>query len=216
LTIFGVADAKLQRILSNDTYCTSFFLSSGIHEPELLFTHRLKLGFVHPPRLPGDVNRFFRSRTGRYRCSPDRFLDYFYAFRHRLHRADTNSTATNVTTQTDLSLRDPPTEIGFLGLIVVARPKRCPQWTKRLHIPLTGSRAVTNRHTSEAQSPAPGTSCFEIEWDILEGRERSWGLGFGSFFFVFDCVFCVSVNLPVFWLHNLVLHKPFVRYQNSK
>jgi hypothetical protein len=23
-------------------------------------------------------------------------------------------------------------------------------------------------------------------------------------------------NLPVFWLHNLVLHKPFVRYQNSK
>jgi hypothetical protein len=32
----------------------------------------------------------------------------------------------------------------------------------------------------EVQSPAPGTSCFEIEWDILEGRER--GLGFGSFF----------------------------------
>jgi hypothetical protein len=111
---------------------------------------------------------------------------------------------------------DPPTEIGFLGLIVVARPKRSPQWAKRLHIRLTGSRAVTNRHTSEAQSPAPGTSCFEIEWDILEGRERSWGLGFGSFFFVFGCLFCVSVNLPVFWLHNLVLHKPFVRYQNSK
>jgi hypothetical protein len=79
---------------------------------------------------------------------------------------------------------DPPTQIGFLGLIVVARPKRCPQWAKRLHIRLTGSRAVTNRHTSEAQSPAPGTSCFEIEWDILEGRERSWGLGFGSFFFL--------------------------------
>jgi hypothetical protein len=111
---------------------------------------------------------------------------------------------------------DPPTEIGFLGLIVVARPKRCPQWAKRLHIRLTGSRAVTNRHTSEAQSLAPGTSCFEIEWDILEGRGRSWGLGFGSFFFVFGCLFCVSVNLPVFWLHNLVLHKPFVRYQNSK
>jgi hypothetical protein len=37
-----------------------------------------------------------------------------------------------------------------------------------------------------------------------------------SFFFVFGCLFCVSVNLPVFWLHNLVLHKPFVRYQNSK
>jgi hypothetical protein len=79
-----------------------------IPEPELLFTHRLKLGFVHPPRLPGDVNRFFRSRTGRHRCSPDRFLDHFYAFCHLLHRVDTNSTATNVTTQTDLSLQDPP------------------------------------------------------------------------------------------------------------
>jgi hypothetical protein len=105
---------------------------------------------------------------------------------------------------------DPPTEIGFLGLIVVARPKRRPQWAKRLHIRLTGSRAVTNRHTSDS------TSCFEIEWDILEGQERSWGLGFGSFFFVFGCLFCVSVSLPVFWLHNLVLHKPFVCYQNSK
>jgi hypothetical protein len=83
-------------------------VSFTFHEPELLLTHRLKLGFVHPPRLPGDVNRFFRCRTGRHRCSPDRFLDHFYAFRHRLHRADTNSTATNVTTQTDLSHRDPP------------------------------------------------------------------------------------------------------------
>jgi hypothetical protein len=68
------------------------------HEPELLF------GFVHPPRLPGDVYRFFRSRTGRHR----RFLDHFYAFRHRLYRVDTVFTATNVTTQTDLPLRDPP------------------------------------------------------------------------------------------------------------
>jgi hypothetical protein len=31
-----------------------------------------------------------------------------HAFRHRLHRVDTILTATNVTTQTDLSLRDPP------------------------------------------------------------------------------------------------------------
>jgi hypothetical protein len=29
------------------------------HEPELLFTHRLKLGFVHPPRLPGEVVPMF-------------------------------------------------------------------------------------------------------------------------------------------------------------
>jgi hypothetical protein len=97
----------------------------------------------------------------------------------------------------------------IFGLIVVARPKRCPQWAKRLYIRLTGSRAVTNRHTSEVQSPAPGTSRFEIEWDILEGRERSWELGFGSFFFVFGCLFCVSVVrsrlfVCTFWLHNLV------------
>jgi hypothetical protein len=111
---------------------------------------------------------------------------------------------------------DPPTEVGFLDSSSSLSRKGARNGQSDPHIRLTGSRAVTNRHTSEAQSPAPGTSCFEIEWDILEGRERSWGLGFGSFFFVFGCLFCVSVNLPVFWLHNLVLHKPFVRYQNSK
>jgi hypothetical protein len=42
------------------------------HEPELLFTH--------PPRLPGDVNRIFRSRTGRHRCTPDRSTDLFTRF----------------------------------------------------------------------------------------------------------------------------------------
>jgi hypothetical protein len=47
---------------------------------------------------------------------------------------------------------------------------------------LTGSRAVTNRHTSEAQSPAPGISRFEIGWVILEGQERSWGWVLGLFF----------------------------------
>jgi hypothetical protein len=94
-------------ILTFVIYLIMDFPAVATHEPELLFTHRLKLGFVHPPRLPGDVNRFFRSRAGRHRCSPDRVLDHFYAFRHRLHRVDTNSTATNVTTQTDLSLRDP-------------------------------------------------------------------------------------------------------------
>jgi hypothetical protein len=46
----------------------------------IIFTHRLKLGFIHPPRLPGDVNRFFRSRTGRHRCTPDRFTDLFTRF----------------------------------------------------------------------------------------------------------------------------------------
>jgi hypothetical protein len=57
--------------------------------------------------------------------------------------------------------------------ILMALPRNSS--AKRLHIRLTGSRAVTNRYTSEAQSPAPDTGRFEIEWDILEGRERSWG-----------------------------------------
>jgi hypothetical protein len=51
------------------------------------------------------------------------------------------------------------------------------------------------------------------------GTGKILGVGFWVFlffFFVFGCLFCVSVNLPVFWPHNLVLHKPFVRYQNSK
>jgi hypothetical protein len=94
---------------SNDFYC--YIITR--HEPELLFTHRLKIGFVHPLRVPGDVNRFFRSRTGRYRSLPDHFLDHFYAFRHRLHRIDTIFTATNVTTQTDLSLLDHPQKWDF-------------------------------------------------------------------------------------------------------
>jgi hypothetical protein len=36
-----------------------------------------------------------------------------------------------------------------------------PNGAKQLYIQLTGSRAVTNQYTSEAQSPAPGTSHFE-------------------------------------------------------
>jgi hypothetical protein len=64
---------------------------------------------------------------------------------------------------------------------------------------LTGSRAVTNQHTSEAQSPAPGTSRFEIGWDILEGRERSWGWVLGlSFLCLVVCfvsLLCVAACL---------------------
>jgi hypothetical protein len=56
----------------------------------------------------------------------------------------------------------------------------------QLYIRLIGSRAVTNRYTSEAQSPAPGTSHFERGWDILEGWERPWGW-FWVFLFVFGC-----------------------------
>jgi hypothetical protein len=53
---------------------------------------------------------------------------------------------------------------------------------KQLYIRLTGSRAVTNRYTSEAQSPAPGTSRFGIGWDIFGETGEILGLGFGSFF----------------------------------
>jgi hypothetical protein len=71
---------------------------------------------------------------------------------------------------------------GISGPIVVARPKRCPQWVKRLHIRLAGSRAVTNRHTSEAQSPAPGTSRFEIGGLFWRDGRDLW-VGFWVFLF---------------------------------
>jgi hypothetical protein len=70
---------------------------------------------------------------------------------------------------------DPPHKWESWNHQCTARPKNgaCPG--KAIYIQLIGSRAVTNRHTSEVQSPAPGTCCFEIGWDILEGHERSWG-----------------------------------------
>jgi hypothetical protein len=73
-----------------------------------------------------------------------------------------------------------------------------PNQAKQLYIRLTrltrltGSRAVTNRYTSEAQSPAPGTSHFGIGWDILEGQERSWGWVLGLSFCVW-LFFCFSL-----------------------
>jgi hypothetical protein len=63
---------------------------------------------------------------------------------------------------------------------------------KQLYIRLTGSRAVTNRYTGEAQSPAPGTSHFEIGEDILEGRETPWGWVLGLPFCVW-LFFCFSI-----------------------
>jgi hypothetical protein len=61
---------------------------------------------------------------------------------------------------------------------------------------------------SEAQSPAPGTSRFEIEWDILEGQERSWGWVLGLSFLCSVVCFVSVVRsrlfVCTFWLHNLV------------
>jgi hypothetical protein len=85
-----------------------------------------------------------------------------------------------------------------------------PNRAKRLYIRLTGSRTVTNRYTSEAQSPAPGTSHFGIGWDILEGQERSWGLVLGLSFCVWSFCFsifvmCSRLSLCLFfWLYNFV------------
>jgi hypothetical protein len=67
-----------------------------------------------------------------------------------------------------------------------------PTQAKQLYIQPTGSCTVTNRYTSEAQSPAPGTNHFEIGWDILEGRERPWGLVLGLSFCVW-LFFCFSI-----------------------
>jgi hypothetical protein len=64
-----------------------------------------------------------------------------------------------------------------------------PNRTKQLYIWLTGSCAVTNRYTSEAQLPAPGTSHF---WDILGGRKRPWGWVLGLSFCVW-LFFCFSI-----------------------
>jgi hypothetical protein len=119
----------------------------------------------------------------------------FYAFPHRFHRVDTSSAAA----------MPPPRRISCFETHV-DHPQRRNFWihhrrsaekepnrAKQLYVRLTGSRAVTNRYTSEAQSPAFGTSHFGIGWDILERQERSWGWALGlsfcvcPFFFVVTC-----------------------------
>jgi hypothetical protein len=69
-----------------------------------------------------------------------------------------------------------------------------PNRAKQLYIRLTGSRAVTTRYTSEAQSPAPDTSYSKIWRDILEGQERSWGWVLGLSFCVWLFAFFVVVT----------------------
>jgi hypothetical protein len=147
-----------------------------LHEPELLSTHRLKLGFIHPPRLPGDVNRIFRSRTGRHRRTPDRFTDLFTRF-VTISTASTPSYRCNCHNP-DGSLASRPLMDSLhkwesWNHQCTAQPKNGAHPGKAIYIQPISSCAVTNQHTSEAQSPAPGTSRFEIGWVILEGRERS-------------------------------------------
>jgi hypothetical protein len=201
--------------------CDSYIRSrETLHEPELLFIHRLKLGFVHPPRLPGDVNRIFRSRTGRHRCTPDCFTDLFTRFvtvstasipsyRCNCHNPD-RSLASR-------PLMDPPHKWESWNHQCTTRPKNGAHLGKAIYIQLIGSCAVTNRYTSEVQSPAPGTCCFEIGWDILEGHERSRGrvldlslcVRLGFLLFAFACTRSFLFSHCSFWLYNFVFCKPF-------
>jgi hypothetical protein len=111
------------------------------HEPERLFTHRLKLGFVHPPRLPGDVNRIFRSRTGRHRL----FYRSLYAFRHRLHRVNT-ILPLQLPPSRRIScfetLDDPPHKWESWNHQCTARPKNGAHPGKAIYIQLIGSCVV--------------------------------------------------------------------------
>jgi hypothetical protein len=170
----------------------------------------LKLGFIHPPWLPGDVNRIFR-----HRCTSDRFTDLFTHFvtvsttstpsyRCNCHHPDGSLDSR--------PLMDPPHKWESWSHQCTARPKNGAHPGKAIYIQLIGSCAATNRYTSEAQSPAPGTSHFGIGWDILEGRERYWGWALGLSFCVW-LFFCFSVFVFTcsrlslclfFWLYNFV------------
>jgi hypothetical protein len=98
------------------------------HEPELLFTYRLKLGFVYPPLLPGDVNRIFRSRTGRHRCAPDcfsiilRVSSPFPSRRHQFYRCECHHLDGSLASRPMLTTY----RSGIFGYNIVARRKRSP------------------------------------------------------------------------------------------
>jgi hypothetical protein len=116
----------------------------------------------------------------------------FYAFRYRLHRVDTSSTAANATTRRISRFEthvDHPQKWDF-WIHHRRSAEKEPNREKQLCIRLTGSRAVTNRYTSDAQPPAPGAGHFGIGWDIFEGQERSWGwvLGLSFCVWLFDCL----------------------------
>jgi hypothetical protein len=121
------------------------------------------------------------------------FYRSLYAFRHRLHRVDT-ILPLQLSQPRRIScfetLDDPSHKWESWNHQCTARPKNGAHPSKAIYIELIGSCAVTNRYTSEVQSPAPGT-CFEIGWDILEGHERSWG-------WVLDLSLCVRLGFLLF------------------
>jgi hypothetical protein len=84
-------------------------------------------------------------------------------------------------------LMDPPYKWEFWNHRRTAWPKNGAHPGKAIYIQLIGSCAATNRYTSEAQTPASGSSHFGIGWEILEGRERSCGWVLGLSFCVWGC-----------------------------
>jgi hypothetical protein len=140
------------------------------------------------------------------------FYRSLYAFRHRLHRVDT-ILPLQLSQPRRIScfetLNGPPHKWESWNHQCTTRPKNGAHPGKAIYIQLIGNCAITSRYTNEAQSPAPGTSHFGIGWDILEGRERSWGLGIGSFFLCFCFFLFLSLRVAAclcvfFWLHNFV------------
>jgi hypothetical protein len=119
--MYMLTNAKL--ISRFHTYFSCYRYS---HEPELLFTHRLKLGFVHPLRLPGDVNQIFRSRTGLHRCAPDclsiflRVSSPFPSRRHQFYRCECHHPDGSLASRPMLTTH----RSGIFGYTIVARPKR--------------------------------------------------------------------------------------------
>jgi hypothetical protein len=110
---------------------------------------------------------------------------------------------------------------GIFGYSIVSRPKRTPIGKATLHPP--GRQSCG--YKSEAQSPALGTSHFEIGWDILEGRERLWVSGLSFCVYLFFCfsifVFtCSQLSHTLFLLKNqtifsLSVHIIFVHNKHS-
>jgi hypothetical protein len=186
-----------------------FLLTSRIdllytnHKPELLFTHRLKLGFVHSPQLLRDVNRVFRSCTGCTDVRPIRFNLF------------TRFITVSITSTPVLPLRMPPPRRISCFETHVDHPQKWGFWiqhrrsaekepnrAEHLYIRLTGSRAVANR------------GAIACPWyQSLRNREGViyWRIGVRYWLFLFVigcfCIFvvpCSRLSLCLFWLYNFV------------
>jgi hypothetical protein len=133
------------------------------------------------------------------------FYRSLYAFRHRLHRVDT-ILPLQLSQPRRIScfetLDDPPHKWESWNHQCTARPKNGAHPGKAIYIQLIGSCAVTNRYTSEAQSPAPGTSHFGIGW-IFWRDGRDLGVGYWVFLFMLVVFQFFSFSIFVFTCSRL-------------